>query len=390
MSSAGLIEAEWARIMTEPNCSARASCLTIVTRSWLTVPSPLNRPCTETAQLENWPTYLNWRRPELMYEPKGCLKKAPSWSRCQRLLPLSQGSAATRTWVVLDMYAYGFGTHSHPVPLVSCAPPNVVVGCMACTRAWLQLRGSFDFSFPTPTPIRTDLLYASSREEVGRRCHASAQLPPHLRLAAVFRGSSRKRSTASRIRLAQLDGALASDELGRIQVTLTDSRSVAGGANGSAPPRYGFEEGLRLAHFGLAPRGDSYFSFRFAEVLAAGLIPIVVSDGWELPFGNLIDWGELAIVVPESRVATLPRLLSNWTLRRVCEVRIRAFDAYTRYLATPERWVAGVEAIMRHPRYGRPAARARAIPHDRGERGWREWVAFSNASARSGVDVAPD
>lgn len=360
-----------------------ASCLTIITRRWLEVPSTLNRPCVETAQLENWPILMDFQRPWVMYEPGGCARQQPSWSRCERLWPLSQGRNASRTWFVIDMYALGQSWGHHPVPLVSCAPSNVVVGCMACTHKQLQRRSGFDFGFPVPTAVRNnDSLYAASQGEVLRRCHASRQLPADRRVAAVFRGSSRRRSTRVRTRLLTLDGTRVSDELGDIQVTLTDMtpqpHAVSNATNRNAMMhRYSFDDGLRHAQFGFAPRGDSLFSFRFSEVLAAGLIPIVVSDGWELPFADLIDWSEVAIVVPEAEVHTVPQLLANWTLSRVCKTRVRAYEVYTQYLASPERWVRAVEEILRHPRYAIPAPQGAPAMHARGEVGWSSWLNLS-------------
>jgi len=55
-----------------------------------------------------------------------------------------------------------------------------------------------------------------------------------------------------------------------------------------------YSELLRNATFGLVPRGHSRFSYRFLEVLDHGAVPVVVSDGWRLPFDDIIDWAGAA------------------------------------------------------------------------------------------------
>lgn len=51
---------------------------------------------------------------------------------------------------------------------------------------------------------------------------------------------------------------------------------------------------LRNATFGLVPRGHSRFSYRFLEILDHGAVPVIISDGWRLPFDDIIDWAGAA------------------------------------------------------------------------------------------------
>lgn len=61
-----------------------------------------------------------------------------------------------------------------------------------------------------------------------------------------------------------------------------------------------YTEVLRNTRFGLAPRGDNNFSYRFTEVLSAGAILVFHGDNYLFPFRpELIDWGKCAITLPE-------------------------------------------------------------------------------------------
>ncbi|CAD7942847.1 unnamed protein product [Amoebophrya sp. A120] len=74
-------------------------------------------------------------------------------------------------------------------------------------------------------------------------------------------------------------------------------------------PNYSEDDRARYAAladtaFGLVPRGDGRWNYRFSELVGACVIPVVIADGLTLPFSELVDWaGErLVIRIPEDVV----------------------------------------------------------------------------------------
>lgn len=59
---------------------------------------------------------------------------------------------------------------------------------------------------------------------------------------------------------------------------------------------------LQRSRFSLCPRGSSPSSVRFWESLAAGAIPILISDDWDLPDWN---WSDTTVNIPEKEFEQL-------------------------------------------------------------------------------------
>ncbi|ETO13240.1 hypothetical protein RFI_24130 [Reticulomyxa filosa] len=59
------------------------------------------------------------------------------------------------------------------------------------------------------------------------------------------------------------------------------------------------------SHFCLVIAGDMVWSYRLMDVMSAGCIPVIVANGWTLPFENLIDWKNYVLFIDENLIINM-------------------------------------------------------------------------------------
>ena len=65
------------------------------------------------------------------------------------------------------------------------------------------------------------------------------------------------------------------------------------------------------SYFSLCPRGYGPTSFRLYESISLGSVPIYISDDFFLPFKELIDWENLAVLIKPREIKKIPRILNK-------------------------------------------------------------------------------
>lgn len=105
---------------------------------------------------------------------------------------------------------------------------------------------------------------------------------------------------------------------------------------------------MSLSDFAFVPRGDALFSYRLLEALSFGAIPVVLSDGWVLPFDRTVDWHDIGLPYPENRIARLPEVLDTFDARRRDRMRQALTRAWDRYFCSLDRIVDTMLAELEH------------------------------------------
>jgi hypothetical protein len=96
-----------------------------------------------------------------------------------------------------------------------------------------------------------------------------------------------------------------------------------------------FVELLINSTFALIAPGITPNSYRLAEALSYGVIPVIASDFLVLPYRRLLDWPSFSIRVSESELLTLPKLLRSVPSDVVRSMQTRAIEAFERCFRTP-------------------------------------------------------
>jgi hypothetical protein len=101
---------------------------------------------------------------------------------------------------------------------------------------------------------------------------------------------------------------------------------------------------LANSNFAFVPRGDALFSYRLAEVMSFGCIPIILSEGWVLPFDRILRWEEISLRVPAYAVLHLPQILGALTSEDILSRQKKVLAAYDSRLANMDCVISGLMA----------------------------------------------
>eukprot|EP00111_Clytia_hemisphaerica_P004133 TCONS_00011825-protein len=98
--------------------------------------------------------------------------------------------------------------------------------------------------------------------------------------------------------------------------------------------RYDYNELLRNSTFCLIPRGRRLGSFRFLESMKYGCIPVLLSNGWDLPFKDLIDWSKFSLNIDERTLLQLPTIIEGLSEQMILSMRQQTLFVYQTYFSS--------------------------------------------------------
>src|SRR4051812_33138025 len=110
--------------------------------------------------------------------------------------------------------------------------------------------------------------------------------------------------------------------------------------------RYDYETLLQNSTFCLVPRGRRLGSFRFLEALKAGCIPVLLSNGWVLPFAEVIDWNHATVLADERTLLQTLELLRSIDKTKIFRMKQQTQVLWNQYLSSVERIVETVFEVI--------------------------------------------
>lgn len=109
-----------------------------------------------------------------------------------------------------------------------------------------------------------------------------------------------------------------------------------------AVKRARFVDLVRRSKFVLCPRGHGTSSFRIYEAMAAGRVPVILSDQWLSPVGP--DWGRWSVRWPERMASELPAFLESIE-RRYERMAVGATAAFEEWFRPDVAFHRTIEAL---------------------------------------------
>ena len=230
---------------------------------------------------------------------------------------------------------------------------------------WLTSDGRHAVTYPEDgdqgllhPPLAASPLTAAEERDI-RTCAAERLRRHHAVYLGNFRGSRYNRLFEARHGIARANYRSFHDGNWTVVASgLTTARRDATDDRYVTNLTYG--EVLRQGQFLLAPRGDNKFSFRLAEALQAGGIPVCHADDYLFPFRpEVVDWGRCAVILPERDAgARALAVLAAMTEEERCRRRNYCyFGVYKRYVETfagqMTGYVKGLEGFYRRSRENR-------------------------------------
>ncbi|XP_052371420.1 exostosin-1a-like [Oncorhynchus keta] len=114
---------------------------------------------------------------------------------------------------------------------------------------------------------------------------------------------------------------------------------------------------LHNSTFCLVPRGRRLGSFRFLEALQAACVPVILSNGWEMPFSEIIHWNTAAVIGDERLLLQIPSTVRSIHQDNILSLRQQTQFLWEAYFSSVERIVLTTLEII-HDRVLQHAARS--------------------------------
>ena len=93
---------------------------------------------------------------------------------------------------------------------------------------------------------------------------------------------------------------------------------------------------LDNSSFGIVARGDALFSYRLLETLSRGAIPIIISDGWILPFDRTIDWSSCSLRFHQEAINEIPFVVDKIEKRHLINLQSKCIENYNKIFTSIE------------------------------------------------------
>ena len=99
--------------------------------------------------------------------------------------------------------------------------------------------------------------------------------------------------------------------------------------------QYDYKALMLSSVFSAAPAGNGLHSYRLAESIFLGAIPVIVDEKLVLPYCSVLDWSRFSVRVKRAQVPELPAILRAIPPAKVAAMQRRLAEVKERYFLYP-------------------------------------------------------
>ena len=265
-------------------------------------------PVEDTAEETNWPRFGNpssaYIRPRLTKDPEGKIPLNIPLKINDYIKTIADhsGKNSAKTFLLINM------NPDRRLPLAFCHRKNVIVadGCLAEHERQINQK---TISLPALSMIKANDFPIPGQER-NIKVSFQGKLSHHCRHELM------KIDNGEDIRII---GMSSSYHCGRID-------AVEGIEDNF------YTDLLDNSTFGIVARGDALFSYRLLETISRGAIPIIISDGWVLPFDRTIDWNSCSLRFHQEAINAIPFVVEKIEDARIMRLQSNSRKNYNKYL----------------------------------------------------------
>ena len=124
--------------------------------------------------------------------------------------------------------------------------------------------------------------------------------------------------------------------------------------------KFDYDDMMLHSEFALIIRGNGLYSYRLAEAIAAGAIPVIVADHYVLPFQSFLNWKDFAVLIPEHEMLDIPNILKSISKEQRKILRCNLFKAWKHHLRGIAHHVNSALEVVSRRIYGFGGAKSTA------------------------------